>query len=1314
MLLRQEFLDLAERYGPFDLDGCCDPKGNNAQVPRFCSSQDSFLKTDFSGLRVFVNPPFSNVQPFIDHYQYIKTRDPSTSAIFVLPGWDTKDWFKKLPSDFQLVKTYPKGSKIFSRPAAIQGQREIPGPTKWPTLVFFDPPKTSTATQEKQRTAATPEHLQALAKASGTSETSLLTFNGKVDDKTFTFLVDSGASRNFVNSGKKMADTVISPVRVKLADGDIIVTSRSATLDYRLTPNAPLFRDEFLVVPLGSFDAILGQQWLKKHNPRINWQDHTLTFEQGQQLKANSQRQTTLQVMTAKKFFKLMRAEARPDVFCAMIKTPEDECTETEDSIFQQLLQSTPNDRIRRLITNYPKSFQIPNKLPPRRNQDHAIDLKPNAEVPPQKVYKMSPSELKEVRRQLTDYTEKGWIRPSKSPYGSPVLFVRKKNGELRMCVDYRELNKITQRNRYPLPRVDEMFDTLSKAKIFSSLDLKSGYNQMRIKEGDEHKTAFLTRYGLFEFLVLPFGLSNAPASFMTLMNNVLRPYIDKFVLVYLDDILVFSETEEEHAAHLQQVLSTLEQHHLFLNAKKCEFGRDQVTFLGHVISSHGISPDPAKVEGVKNWPVPSTLHEIRGFLGFVNFYRKFIPDFAQVALPLTDLTKTTSPQCGKMTPEATIAFHRLKELLTTAPVLIIPETGPTAKFTVITDASDFAIGFSLHQDKGKGLQPVAYNARKLTGAERNYTVLEKELLAIVTAVQVFRTYLDGCKEVKVLTDHKSLTTFFQHKDLQGRRARWAEKLAPYASYLTIEYKRGPENQADGLSRRPDFLTSTTEVVPAWHEELQKAYLEDPLYNGTLRLPSHVYLHDNKYWSAGKLCVPDNKKIRRQLLEEAHSSANAGHPGIKKTLWNIQNSYWWPNQCSEVEHFVKHCPRCQKAKRDPGATPGLLNPHPTPTLPWERVGTDLLTDLPLSNGCDTILVFVDLLTKSAIFIPTQKTITAEIAANHFFKHVYRRFGLPRILISDRDVRFTSRFWTQLFQNLQTTLNFSTAFHPETDGQSERTIQQLLSLLRTCTHPLRDDWYWKLPILEFAFNSSPSSSTGTSPFKALHGFQPRSPLSFPPPTEKCDSSDRVSDLQRLQQDVQVAVERSHQKQKDYADQRRRKQPLTIGDLVKIKTDHFKVPGLHCRKLKDKYAGPYRIIKQKSPVSFELELPEHLSSKFPAFHVDKLRPYFSDDETRFSEEPELQLQPPPDEFVIDRIKDVDLDKTETTLMFHVKWATPHNSDSHDSWVPLDNVTNTIALDEFLRTPNWKDFTTTRDYRAFRRRYPSRVPEISPTVT
>ena len=1021
--------------------------------------------------------------------------------------------------------------------------------------------------------------------------------------------------------------------------------------------------------------------------------------------------QTTLQVLTAKKFFKLLRAEKDPEIFCATVAAAAEEAEEIEgeDSAFDKLLKSIRSKRIQRLVSKRPEAFQVPSQLPPRRTQDHAIELSPNSTIPPQKVYKMSPAELKEVRKQLADYTEKGWIRPSNSPFGSPVLFVRKKNGELRMCVDYRELNKITRRNRYPLPRIDEMFDALYGATVFSSLDLKSGYNQLRIREGDEYKTAFLTRYGLFEFMVLPFGLCNAPATFMSLMNDILRPYLDRFVLVYLDDILVYSRNEQEHEEHLQKLLDKLQQHHLFLNAAKCQIAREETTFLGHRVTAKGVSPDPAKVEGVKNWPEPKTLHEIRGFLGFVNFFRKFIPNFAEVALPLTELTKTTSPNCGRMNDKAAAAFHRLKDLLISAPVLVIPVTGPEASFTVITDASDFAIGYSLHQDQGRGMQPVAFNARKLTSAERNYPVQEKELLAIVTAVQAFRTYLDGCAEFTVLTDHKSLATFFKHKDLQGRKARWAELLAPYTNYMTIEYKKGCENSADGLSRRPDFLNTVSESTPAWLEEVKQGYLNDPLYNGELTLPAHVYKHNDVYWSSSKLCIPDCSKLRQKILQEAHNSPSSAHPGVKKTTQKLED-YWWPGMQKDVQQLIKTCPRCQKAKRDPGPEPGLLHPHSTPTFPWEKVGTDLLTDLPRSNSCDSILVFVDLLTKAAVFIPTSKTITAELAANLFFQNVYRRFGLPRVLISDRDVRFTSHFWTQLFQKLQTSLNFSTAYHPETDGQSERTIQQLLSLLRTCTHPLRDDWFWKLPVIEFAFNSTVSSSTGTSPFKALHGFQPRSPLTLLPPVGQGDSSDRVTDLQRIQRDVQVAVEKSHKTQKDYADQRRREHSISVGDLVKVKTDHFSVPGLSCRKLKDKYTGPFRVTAQKSPVSFELDLPEHLKLKFPAFHCDKLRLYFSDDEASFPDEPRLPLLPPEDEFLVDKITDVDLDKTETTLMFKVKWAYPHNSDESDSWVPLPNVSETVALDDFLKSTTWQTFAKSRDYRTFRRRYPTHTPETT----
>ena len=327
------------------------------------------------------------------------------------------------------MKTFPAGSIIFSRPTAQEGKREVTGPTKWATHVYFDPPVNPEPTTTR---LPEPEQLQHLNKTGSPSDTSLLIIQGRIGELPTQFLIDSGASRNFVSPNLKLPTLTISPVRVKLADGDIMVTNKAVRVTYTLEPHNGLFEDEFLQVPLGSGGAILGQSWLKKYNPTINWQKQTVMLQDKVLLRTEGFQQTTLQVLTAKKFFKLLRAEKDPAIFCAIVTAAAGEAEETEgeDSAFDKLIKAIRSKRIRRLVAEHPEAFQVPNQLPPRRTQYHAIELSPNSSIPPQKVYKMSPAELKEVRKQLANYTEKGWIRPSNSPFGSCLCARRTANSE--------------------------------------------------------------------------------------------------------------------------------------------------------------------------------------------------------------------------------------------------------------------------------------------------------------------------------------------------------------------------------------------------------------------------------------------------------------------------------------------------------------------------------------------------------------------------------------------------------------------------------------------------------------------------------------------------------------------------------------------------------------------------------------------------------------------------------------------------------------------------------------------------------------------
>ena len=372
----------------------------------------------------------------------------------------------------------------------------------------------------------------------------------------------------------------------------------------------------------------------------------------------------------------------------------------------------------------------------------------------------MAPTELKELKVQMEEMVNKGFVRPSTSPWGAPVLFVKKKDGSMRLCIDYRELNKVTIRNQYPLPRIDDLFDQLQGAKVFSKIDLRSGYHQLRVHDEDVPKTAFRTRYGHFEFLVMPFGLTNAPTAFMDLMNRIFRPYLDQFVIVFIDDILIYSGSGEEYAEHLRIILQTLREHRLYAKLSKCQFWLDSVAFLGHIVSAEGVSVDPQKVEAILNWKPPTSVTEIRSFLGLVGYYRKFVEGFSKIAAPLTRLTRKEEPFLWSETCQQ--RFDELKRRLTSAPVLTLP-SGQDG-FVVYCDASRQGLGCVLMQND----KVIAYASRQLKKHEQNYPIHDLELAAVVFALRIWRhnLYEVPCR---IFTDHKSLHYLFTQKELNMR-----------------------------------------------------------------------------------------------------------------------------------------------------------------------------------------------------------------------------------------------------------------------------------------------------------------------------------------------------------------------------------------------------------------------------------------------------------------------------------------------------------------------------------------------------------------
>ena len=521
---------------------------------------------------------------------------------------------------------------------------------------------------------------------------------------------------------------------------------------------------------------------------------------------------------------------------------------------------------------------------------------------------------------------------------------------------------------------------------------------------------------------------------------------------------------------------------------------------------------DPRKISTIKDWPAPTNVSEVRSFLGLASYYRKFVPGFSAVATPLTSLLY--KDKHFQWTPSEQEAFNTLKERLTTAPVLLLPD--PNKPFTITTDASDFTIGAVLTQDQGKGEQPVAYESRKLSPAEQNYPIHEKELLAIVHAIRLWRMYLEG-RRFTVITDHASLEYIKTQNNLSRRQARWLETLQ--ANDFEVKYRPGKTNVvADALSRQSHLSAITTLTTRlADNQIFEEGYKKDKYFAPiceTLQHPDEASEKEkaqarNFEWKNNRiylkqdqrLAIPHDKQLRTHILREHHDIDIAGHLGIDKTTEAIIRQFYWPKIRKDIKKYIQTCDTCQRTKPTNQHPSGLLQPLSTPARRWEEITMDFIVQLPLTKqGHDAIVVFVDHLIKRAHFQPMHTSATAPEVAKIFFATIFKLHGLPRVIISDRDVRFTSHFWQALFKHLGTKIAMSTAFHPQTDGQTERLNRTLEEMLRAYATYRQDQWDEYLPAAEFTYNNSQQASTGFTPFELDCGQHPSTPITMTQPSQ----------------------------------------------------------------------------------------------------------------------------------------------------------------------------------------------------------------------
>jgi hypothetical protein len=905
-------------------------------------------------------------------------------------------------------------------------------------------------------------------------------------------------------------------------------------------------------------------------------------------------------------------------------------------------------------------------ELPPHREEDDIkIELKPGTTPKAQKAYNMSVDQLRVLKKYLTDELRKGYIRTSTSPAASPVLFAKKPGGGLRFCVDYRGLNEITIKNKYPIPMIRETLHHLANARFYTKLDVVAAFNTLRVREGDEWLTAFNTRYGLYESLVMPFGLSNAPSTFQAFINKILNPYLDVFCTAYIDDILIYSNTLKEHKEHVKKVHELLHANGLHLDVKKCEFAVREVTYLGLIIGEDGVRMDPAKIACITDWKSPRHVRDVQGFLGFSNFYRRFINNFSSVVVPLVNLTKKGT--AWDWSSDCETAFQSLKTAFTTAPVL--RHFDPSKEIVVECDSSDYvSSGILSQRDTDGTLHPVAFMSRKHSLQECNYEIYDKELLAIVRSFESWTAELMGAAyPITVITDHKNLEYFMTTKHLTRRQVRWSEFLSQFD--WKIRATPGKRNgKADALTRRSQDLPAddTDPRVRQQDQALIKAHNlssldiilrpllgSEPLDHKILRLLETGYklefedqtntalwkrcwleltkpvgiphlkdislseseIRGDRLYHRDRLYVPAVTDLRRLLMQTAHDLPESGHPGGDRLFEMVQREYWWPTLYEDCKLFATACLSCRRKKPSTLRYQGVLKPLPVPIQRWRNISVDFVGPLPLSSGFNMIMVVVDRLSKQVHLSACHSTMDTQALAKLFLRDVWQYHGLPESIVSDRGTLFVAEFWAALTTRLGVQLALSTAFHPESDGQTERTNRTIWQYLRQYVNTAQDDWSDWLPLAAYALNDSISNATGMSPFFANHGFHPRMSFSPPRPLTK-EASKTIRDANRdgttfankmedILQQLRTNMMANQAKMETNANARRSAAPAyRAGDQVFLDMRHMP-SDRPSKKLDDRWAGPYTILRAWSH-HYELDLDFELATRHAKFHANLLRP------------------------------------------------------------------------------------------------------------
>ena len=1045
---------------------------------------------------------------------------------------------------------------------------------------------------------------------------------------------------------------------------------------------------------------------------------------------------------------------------------------------FSEHLTNEQKSRLEEIVARNKLAFSLNGRL---GHYDARVEITLKEGVKPVSIrpFPSSPANREAMDKQMDTWLEQRVIEPSRSPWAAPVFIVWR-NGKPRMVIDLRKLNESVIPDEFPIPRQEEILQALEGSQWLSTLDALSGFTQLEIADKDKEKLAFRTHRGLFHFRRMPFGYRNGPSVFQRIMQTVLAPFLWLFALVYIDDIVVYSKTFDEHLKHLDMVFSSIRNAKLTLSPNKCHLGYQSVLLLGQKVSRLGMSTHKEKVDAIIALEEPRNVKELQTFLGMMVYFSSYIPFYAWIAAPLFELLKKDG-KGWRWTDRQREAFELCKQVLTNAPVRAFAM--PERPYRVYSDACDYGLAAILQQvqpiqikdlrgtrayDRLKkahsknepipslvtaipGIEEeipkhlswaenfeettvyiervIAYWSRILRAAERNYSPTEREALALKEGLIKFQSYLEGAK-VAAITDHAALTWTRTFQNVNKRLLTWGAVFSAYPGLKIVHRAGRVHSNVDPISRlrrripfqdgptldptEPIQLANASEdplrdmydelgerfeekllqvaskhaisllseqsatcaslevhtsssedySTSAYHslvigfsskeyEKWKAAYLKDRHFKEVLDamaattdwakpLYPQYYLRDDGLLmfedgtTNTRVCVPE--ELRLGIVKEIHDGiTESAHAGYHRCYNRIASVYYWPKMSRDIKRYVSTCDICQKSKPRRHAPVGLLRPIPIPTQPFEVISMDFIPELPISEGFDNVLVVVDKLTKYGMFIPCHTTINEKETAKLIFKHVICEYGIPRQIISDRDVRWRGDFWKETCRLLGTERALTTAYHPQADGQTEVLNQGLEIALRAYVGPTRDDWVAHLPALALSYNTSPHSSTGFQPAFLLRGYMPATSSTFltdPGPDPRAadrleslhpEATNLVAELQAARSEARDALILAQAHQQRAYNQGRLIKEFEVGDKVVLNVDSLEllraVKG-RGRKLLMKYEGPFEIIRKLSPVSYQVRLPASYGMH-PILNIAHLERY-EESPREFGERPKKSLE------------------------------------------------------------------------------------------